>query len=155
VLYKPGRKTGVLVTGRPTKTQLPPPFNQVPNVGIGHQVHHKFVVCGFNGPDPVVYCGSSNLAQGGEEQNGDNLLEFHDADVATVFAIEALTLIDHFHFLDKSSNAPTGKKSNAKKMASKKQLAAASGWFLGTTDKWVEPYFDRSDLHWVDRLLFS
>ena len=47
----------------------------------GHQIHHKFVVCGFNGLDPVVYCGSSNLALGGEQANGDNLLEIHDADV--------------------------------------------------------------------------
>ena len=46
--------------------KLPPPFNQVPNLGIYHQIHHKFVICGFNGPDPVVYCGSSNLALEGE-----------------------------------------------------------------------------------------
>jgi phosphatidylserine/phosphatidylglycerophosphate/cardiolipin synthase-like enzyme len=82
-LYSPGRKTGVLVTGKPVRTQLPAPFNQVPNVGAGHQIHHKFVVCGFNGSDPVVYCGSSNLAPGGEQRNGDNLLEIHDSDVAT------------------------------------------------------------------------
>src|SRR5581483_11488663 len=47
-LYKPGRKTGVLVTGKPARTQMPPPFSQVPSVGSGHQIHHKFVVCGFN-----------------------------------------------------------------------------------------------------------
>jgi hypothetical protein len=57
-LYAPDKKTGVLVTGKPASTVLPPPFNQVPGVGAGHQVHHKFVVCGFNGPDAVVYCGS-------------------------------------------------------------------------------------------------
>jgi hypothetical protein len=32
----------------------------------GHEIHDKFVVCGLNGQDPVVYCGSSNLASGGE-----------------------------------------------------------------------------------------
>ena len=37
--------------------------------GFGHQVHHKFLVCGFNGSNPVVYCGSSNLAVGGEKSN--------------------------------------------------------------------------------------
>src|SRR5262249_17040581 len=57
-LYPLGKKTGVLVTGKPANTVLPPPFSQVPGVGSGHQVHHKFVVCGFNGSDPVVYCGS-------------------------------------------------------------------------------------------------
>jgi hypothetical protein len=58
-------------------------------------------VCGLNGPDPVVYCGSSNLASGGEAANGDNLLEIHDADVATAFAIEVLLLVDHYNFLDR------------------------------------------------------
>lgn len=99
-LYKPGNKTGVLVTGKPSQVQLPPPFDQLP-VPPGHEIHDKFVICGINGPDPVVYCGSSNLALGGEQDNGDNLLAIHDADVATAFAIEALLLIDHYNFLDR------------------------------------------------------
>jgi phosphatidylserine/phosphatidylglycerophosphate/cardiolipin synthase-like enzyme len=152
-LYKPGRKTGVLVTGKPARTQLPPPFNQVRNIGgVGHQVHHKFVVCGFNGDEPVVYCGSSNLALGGEQRNGDNLLAIRDRDVATVFAIEALGLVDHFHFLDRSA---TVKGPITKLPASKQQAAQSAGWFLSTTDKWAEPYFDPNDLHCVDRLLFA
>ncbi|WP_263417833.1 phospholipase D-like domain-containing protein [Terriglobus albidus] len=102
-LYKPGSPNGVLVTGRPGKTTLPPPFDQVPTPP-GHEVHDKFVVCGLNGDDPVVYCGSSNLATGGEQQNGDNLLQIHDADVATAFAIEALLLVDHYSFLNRYAN---------------------------------------------------
>jgi phosphatidylserine/phosphatidylglycerophosphate/cardiolipin synthase-like enzyme len=153
-LYKPGTTRGVLVTGKPVSTQLPPPFNQVRNIGgVGHQVHHKFVVCGFNSDDPVVYCGSSNLALGGEQFNGDNLLAIHDPDVATVFAIEALGLVDHFQFLDGMSK----KKSQRSKppAASKRQAAASAGWFLSTTGRWAKPYFDRSDLHYVDRRLFA
>jgi hypothetical protein len=150
-LYTPGRKTGVLVTGKPAKTQLPPPFNQVPSVGLGHQIHHKFVVCGFNGDDPVVYCGSSNLALGGEENNGDNLLAIQDGDVATVFAIEALALVDHFQFLDRSSGGTTTKAP----AALKSQAAIAAGWFLSTSDKWAAPYFDAGDLHNVDRVMFG
>lgn len=45
-----------------------------------------------------------SCSSGGEEQNGDNLLEIHDADVATAFAIEALGLIDHYNFLDRVAN---------------------------------------------------
>ncbi len=56
-----------------------------------------------DGTNPVVFCGSSNLASGGEEENGDNLLAIHDADVVTAFAIEALGLVDHFDFLDRSA----------------------------------------------------
>jgi len=155
-LHKVGSKAGVLVTGRPTKTQLPPPFNQVPGVGIGHQVHHKFVVCGFNTKDAVVYCGSSNLALAGEQVNGDNLLEIRDEEVATVFAIEALGLVDHFEFLDRVATAPKAKSKAAKTPAAlKQQAAAAAGWFLGTTDAWVAKYFDKKDLRNVDRELFS
>ena len=153
-LYAPRRKEGVLVSGKPTATKLPPPFDQVPGVGLGHQVHHKFIVCGFNGPDPVVYCGSSNLAEAGEQANGDNLIAIHDPEIATVFAIEALALVDHFDFLDRS--ATVAKTSPPKiKSASKQQQAVNAGWFLSTSDRWVQPYFDPEDLRSVDRQLFG
>ena len=147
-LYKPGRKTGVLVTGKPAKTVLPPPFNQVPGVGLGHQVHHKFVICGFNRDDAVVYCGSSNLNDGGEEKNGDNLLEIHDKDIATVFAIEGLGLVDHFNFLNRYADG-------GPPAASPQAAAVAAEWFLSTTDRWTLPYFDPDDLKCVDRQLFA
>jgi PLD-like domain len=102
-LYQRGSKDGVLVTGKPGQTTLPPPFDQVATPP-GHEIHDKFVVCGVNGKDPVVYCGSSNLASGGEAENGDNLLEIHDEDVATVFAIETLLLVDHYSFLNRFAN---------------------------------------------------
>lgn len=152
-LYRPKSTQGVLVTGKPASTVLPKPFSQVPGVGLGHQVHHKFVVCGFNGTNPVVYCGSSNLASGGEVANGDNLLEIHDRDIATVFAIEALALVDHFDFLDR-----TTKKSKAKKTTPSPtpvHAAVDAGWFLGTTNKWTIPYYDPQDLRCVDRKLFA
>lgn len=120
-LYAPGSTTGVLVSGKPGKTTLPPPFNQVP-IPPGHEIHDKFVVCGLNGPDPVVYCGSSNLASGGEAANGDNLIEIHDQDVATVFAIEALLLVDHYNFLDRYKNA---QKAAAKKKKAPKKAKVA------------------------------
>ena len=149
-LYRPKSTRGVLVTGKPVNTILPPPFNQVPGVSFGHQIHHKFVVCGFNGPEPVVYCGSSNLAETGEEVNGDNLLAIHDGDVATAFAIEALALVDHFDFLDRSSAGP-----KSKKTASKQKAAQQAGWFLSTNDSWTIPYYDSTDLRSVDRQLFA
>jgi PLD-like domain len=146
-LYKPGERTGVLVTGKPLKTQLPRPFTQIRYVsGVGHQIHHKFVVCGFNGHDPVVYCGSSNLALGGEQENGDNLLAIRDPDVATVFAVEALGLIDHFHFLSRVAEDAHADNVSA---------AVAAEWFLSTTGRWAEPYFDPTDLHYVDRQVFA
>ena len=155
-LYRPQSKKGVLVTGKPIKTVLPKPFNQVPNITFGHQVHHKLVVCGFNGPDPIVYCGSSNLAVLGETQNGDNLLAIRDDDVVTAFALEAIALVDHFDFLDrhatpkKNNNAPP-----AQPPAVKTAAAVAAGSFLHTDDTWTKPFFDPKDLRSVDRKLFA
>lgn len=157
-LYPLGKKTGVLVTGKPVNTQLPPPFSQVPNIlGVGHQIHHKFVVCGFRGDDPVVFCGSSNLAQGGEASNGDNLLAIYDDDVVTVFVIEALLLVDHFNFLDGTANGPKAKKQGpkSKKQAETQQMAVDAGWFLSTSDGWAAKYYDPKDLHAIDRELFA
>jgi hypothetical protein len=151
-LYVPGQATGVLVTGTPTKTKLPPPFSQVPSIGLYHQIHHKFVICGFNGPDPVVYCGSSNLALAGEMANGDNLIEIRDGDVATAFALEALGLVDHFQFLNRLSEHGDDREEPP---ALKREAARKAGWFLSTGDGWARPYFDEQDLHCLDRALFA
>lgn len=153
-LYLPGQQTGVLVSGRPGSTLLPPPFDQVPQFA-GHEIHHKFVVCGFRGADPVVYCGSSNLALGGEQQNGDNLLAIRDADVATTFVIEALALVDHYEFLDGLSSKTGTSAESAAGVPDKRSAATEAGWFLGTTDAWTTKYFDSTDLHCADRELFG
>jgi hypothetical protein len=154
-LYPVGAKTGVLVSGKPGAVTMPPPFDQVPTIA-GHEIHHKFVVCGFNGADPVVYCGSSNLALGGEQANGDNLLEIHDADVATAFTIEALLLVDHYNFLDSvAKNAKANAVAPTRPQANGQAAAVAAGWFLGTTDQWADKYFDPNDLHYLDRRLFG
>jgi phosphatidylserine/phosphatidylglycerophosphate/cardiolipin synthase-like enzyme len=138
-LYTPGQATGVQVTGKPGKVTLPPPFDQVPSPP-GHEIHDKFVVCGLNGNDPVVYCGSSNLASGGEALNGDNLLAIHDADVATAFAIEALGLVDHYNFLDRMIDPSKKKKKKpakpgAKKTSRKKKAGAKKSRAKKTTGR--------------------
>ena len=157
-LYAPGKPRGVLVTGKTGQTSLPPPFDQVPTPP-GHEIHDKFVVCGFNGKDPVVFCGSSNLASGGEANNGDNLIAIRDADVATCFAIEGLLLVDHYNFLDRFvAPKSTGKASTPKlkkQPQSQSQAAVAAAMFLSTTDTWIKPYFDSNDLHCIERQLFS
>lgn len=156
--YPVGSATGVLVTGKPGHTALPPPFDQVPSVGAGHQIHHKFVVCGFGGDDPVVYCGSSNLALAGEQVNGDNLLAIHEPAIVAAFVIEALLLIDHFNFLASTAKAPKGKGAKARRTpppADRRAAAKQAAWFLGTTDAWAKKYFNPADLHCRDRELFA
>jgi hypothetical protein len=165
-LYKPGVKDGILVTGKPGTTLLPPPFDQEKNIGMGHQIHHKFIVCDFNQPTAIVWCGSSNLALGGEEQNGDNLIHIKDTDIATVFAIEALALVDHFDFRDshgpgattstQAPKAPKGKgKTAAQHEAATPAATAPAPLDLYTNDSWAQRYFDPNDLHCEDRVLFG
>lgn len=100
---------------------------------------------------------------GGEKSNGDNLIAIHDGDIATVFAIEALALVDHFNFLDSTAAPPAqGKEPKAAKRPKSKAVVAATpgkggapGWFLSTNDNWAQKFFDPKDLHSVDRELFG
>jgi phosphatidylserine/phosphatidylglycerophosphate/cardiolipin synthase-like enzyme len=96
-LYKPNSLRGIRVAAKGIQNALPQPFGTVAGID-GYAIHHKFVVVNFKGADPVVYCGSSNLAFTPEQNNGDNLLEIQDKDLVTAFAIEALRLVDHFHW---------------------------------------------------------
>jgi PLD-like domain len=77
---------------------VPEPFKEEWSGGAGQVIHHKFVVTDFNGERPLAFGGSSNLAKGGEHQNGDNLVCFADRDIATKYAIEAIKLVDHYRF---------------------------------------------------------
>jgi PLD-like domain len=80
------------------KANVPVPFRAEISGGAGQVIHHKFVVCDFNGENPVAFAGSSNLSKGGEQANGDNLVEFRDRDIATRYAIQAIQLVDHYRF---------------------------------------------------------
>src|SRR5215470_13643473 len=78
--------------------KVPAPFQAEWGGGQGQVIHHKFVVTDFNGENPQAFAGSSNLAKGGEADNGDNLVCFKDREIATKYAIEAIQLVDHYRF---------------------------------------------------------
>ena len=80
--------------------KVPAPFQAEWGGGQGQVIHHKFVVTDFNGENPQAFAGSSNLAKGGEADNGDNLVCFKDREIATKYAIEAIQLVDHYRFRD-------------------------------------------------------
>ncbi len=98
-------KPGLLVPFGYLSSKVPEPFRAEWNGGMGQVIHHKFVVVDFNQPNPVVFCGSSNLAQGGEQANGDNLLAIEDPAVAALYAVEAIQLVDHYEFRAVASQA--------------------------------------------------
>jgi len=144
-LYKPDSKRGVRIAGRPGQFILPPPFDEESDIP-GISVHHKFIVVDFKGANPVVYCGSSNLAFTPEQRNGDNLLEIRDADTVTAFAVEAIRLVDHFHFR------------NAQFLAQQKNIIpnkkTATIHLHGSKEKnWVKAYYDKDDLMFLERTL--
>jgi phosphatidylserine/phosphatidylglycerophosphate/cardiolipin synthase-like enzyme len=137
---KPQSKRGVRVAGKGRETALPPPFNTVAKVP-GISIHHKFIVVDFKGKNSVVYCGSSNLAYGPEQKNGDNLIEIRDEDVVTAFAIEAIRLVDHFHWRNKKRS--TKEKKEPLYLNDNKDEKKI----------WYKNYYNPEDLHYLERTL--
>jgi hypothetical protein len=135
--FKQGKKTGFAPFDFLEK-EVPVPFKAEWSGGQGQVIHHKFVVCDFNGESPIVFCGSSNFSEGGEKSNGDNLIEIHDGNVATFYAIEAIRLYDHYRF-----------RSLQRKSAS----ATKSSLVLDDTDGWTRKYFDPEDYKYYERSL--
>lgn len=120
------------------KQAAPGPFKAEVDAGAGQHIHHKFVVCDFNGTDPVVFCGSSNLAAGGETSNGDNLLEIRDPRVVSAYAVEAIRLFDHYRFRSRQSKA-----TKAKPLG------------LHGDDAWTAPFYDPKDVRYRERGVFA
>jgi len=85
-----------------------------------------------------VFCGSSNLSKGGEEQNGDSLIAIYDPAIVTAYAIEAIRLFDHYRFRAGESKA------TADKPLVLKQSAA-----------WADPYYDPQNIKFTERTLFA
>jgi phosphatidylserine/phosphatidylglycerophosphate/cardiolipin synthase-like enzyme len=139
--FKPGSKSGKFVSFAYLKDKVPEPFKKEWSGGQGQVVHHKFVVVDFHDSDPVVFTGSSNLAAGGEESNGDNLFAIYDRGIATAYAVEAIRLLDHYHFRIAMQKATQAKPLMLQPADAK--------------PKWWEPYYDESHIKYRERLLFS
>ena len=79
-------------------TNLPEPFKSEPVGGSGNRMHHKFLVVDFNKPGARVYMGSYNFSGTADTKNGENLLLIRNRRIAVSYMIEALRLVDHYHF---------------------------------------------------------
>jgi hypothetical protein len=130
---------GVLVGSAALTKNIPEPFVKEFTGGLAHRIHHKFIVVDFNDSDPVVFAGSSNLADGGEQQNGDNLHAIYNRDIATAYGIEAIRLIDHYAFRASMQNA----------------TAAAPLRLRTDAEQWWKRSFTAGDIKMKERLLFS
>jgi phosphatidylserine/phosphatidylglycerophosphate/cardiolipin synthase-like enzyme len=136
-MFKPGIDAkSAVVSFDFLKKNVPEPFKTETRGGSGQVIHHKFVVCDFNGALPIVFCGSSNLALGGEESNGDNLIAIQNEEIATSYAVEAIRLFDHYRF-----------RSLHEKSSARKPLT------LKTSNEWIRPYYDSGDIKFNERKL--
>jgi phosphatidylserine/phosphatidylglycerophosphate/cardiolipin synthase-like enzyme len=137
-LHRAGQSKALFTPFAYLKEQVPAPFKEEWSGGAGQVIHHKFVVVDFNTKTPTVFTGSSNLASGGEESNGDNLLAISDPQVASAYAVEALRLVDHYHF-----------------RASLKGATDAKPLMLqGVGSKWWADYYKKGHIKEVERKLF-
>jgi phosphatidylserine/phosphatidylglycerophosphate/cardiolipin synthase-like enzyme len=139
----PGR--GPVPFGPATLTKdLPEPFKKEWTGGGGIHMHHKFVICDFNGSKPVVFTGSSNMAAGGEQGNGDNLIEIRDPKVVIAYAVQAVSIFDHYGFRNRMKNAKT--KPAARDLSEPPKPGQPAWW---------ESSFDPTSYKFRDRVLFS
>jgi hypothetical protein len=137
-LFKPGIGHAEVASFDFLQGNLPGPFKPEWSGGVGEVIHHKFIVCDFNDRNPVVFCGSSNLAQGGETSNGDNLIAIYNREIATCYAVEAVRLFDHYRFRNLHEKSTT-----------------RFPLILKSTDEWVKPYYDPASIKFRERELFS
>ena len=144
-VQSPDGEMGIMTSFAALRNNVPEPFKQEFDGGAGMHIHDKFVVVDFNAANPTVFTGSSNLAAGGEQANGDSLAVIEDAAVANMFAIEAVALFDHFHFR-KVMQQVTVKES------------PLTLWYPGkpnAPDPWWKAYYDPKRIQMRDRYLFS
>ena len=125
IVQLPGRGP-VPLSPAALKKGLPPPFNAEWPGGSGVRMHHKFVICDFNGETPVVFTGSSNLATGGEQGNGDNLIEIRDPKVVVAYAVQAVSIFDHYAFRVRMKEAK--KKPKAMDLAQAPRAGESTWW---------------------------
>lgn len=139
-VYKPGQP-GILVPFAALDQHVPPPFDKEWRGGPGQVIHDKFIVVDFNDANPAVFTGSSNLAKGGEESNGDNLLAIYDRDIAYAFAVEAIRLVDHYQFRAAMQAA-----------TDVKPMTLVPG---DSPQKWYARDYDPNDIHNLQRQLLA
>jgi phosphatidylserine/phosphatidylglycerophosphate/cardiolipin synthase-like enzyme len=144
-VQSPDGEMGIMTSFAALTKNVPEPFKQEFNGGPGMHIHDKFVVVDFNAANPTVFTGSSNLAAGGEQANGDSLAMIEDAAVANMFAIEAVALFDHYHFRKVMQTVTVTE-------------PPLTLWFPGkpnAPNPWWKAYYDLKRIQMRDRHLFA
>lgn len=123
---------------------VPEPFKSETKGGGGNRMHHKFIVLDFNTPRARVYTGSYNFSFAADEMNGENLILFKNRRIATAYMIEALRLVDHYHF----------RASRAEAKAKQEPMNLKDAPMQANHFPWWQPYF-AAPLKIRDRIMFG
>ena len=137
VVTSPGHPS-VAVPFSYLQKQVQGPFQAEISGGSGQVIHNKFVVVDFNDRKPLVFTGSSNLAAGGERENGDNLVCFADHRIAATYAVEAIRLIDHYRF----------------RAVQRRATRSAPLVLKPRSAQWARDYYDPKNAKFRERVLF-
>lgn len=143
-LQKPDGNVAPVFPSALTKKNVPEPFKSEPTGGRGNRMHHKFIVLDFDKPTARVYLGSYNFSIPADTKNGENLLLIRDRRIAVSYTIEALRLIDHYHFRVAQQEANKAKKKL--QLAKPPRKPGEKAW-------WVEDYTNARKIR--DRELFA
>ena len=143
-LQKPDGNVAPVFPSALTKKNVPEPFKSEPVGGGGNRMHHKFIVLDFDKPTARVYLGSYNFSIPADTKNGENLLLIRDRRIAVSYTIEALRLIDHYHFRIAQQEANKAKKKL--QLARPPRKPGEKAW-------WLEDYTNARKIR--DRELFA
>lgn len=99
----PSGKITTLSPSALTDKNAPEPFKSEPSGGGGVRMHHKFLVIDFDKPSARVWLGSYNFSEAADRKNGENLVLVRDRRIAVSYMIEALRMVDAYHFRLKQS----------------------------------------------------
>ncbi len=143
-LQKPSGKVAPVYPSQLAGKDVPEPFKSEPTGGSGARMHHKFLVLDFDLPTARVYLGSYNFSSTADVKNGENLMLIRDRRVAVSYAVQALTMFDHYHYRVTQSASKKAKKPLQLALPPRKSKDVP--W-------WTEYYTDPRKIH--DRELFA
>jgi hypothetical protein len=124
------------------KSKLPHPFGEEFDPDGGRHLHSQFIVIDFNGHNPAVIMGLSDSAVHREPDTSLTIIE--DRDVATIYAVEALKIFDHYSFRDRMRNADSA--------------TPVTLWRPDNPQRsrpWWKSYYDSTSRKFCDRRLFA
>ena len=105
-------------------------------------LHTKYMIVDALTDDPLVISGSANFSSASTTKNDENMLIIRgNTRVADIFVTEFMRLFNHYESRNHYNRMDDEDYENA--------------MYLKSDDSWTDPYFDRKNPQWDERLLFA